>query len=120
MDLGGKIKNYRIRCGMDQKTLAQHLNVSPKTVSSWEVNRTEPKMEMIEAMCNVFGCNKSDFLDEEPRNIDNLFIKTLASKEHDRIAMYARLLNAASKCTPEEINALITLLERQNNKKEDQ
>lgn len=64
MDLGNKIKELRKQNGMEQKDLAILLNISPKTISSWETNRTQPKMEFISMMCEVFHCRKSDFLDE--------------------------------------------------------
>lgn len=68
MDIGGIIKNYRTAAGMDQSTLGQLLGVSAKTISSWEVNRTQPKMQFIEDMCAVFNCKKSDFLGDEPES----------------------------------------------------
>lgn len=64
MDLGSKIKELRKQNGMEQKDLAKLLNISPKTISSWETNRTQPKMEFISMMCGIFHCRKSDFLDE--------------------------------------------------------
>lgn len=124
MDLGAKIKKYRLDLSMDQKTLAQKLNVSPKTVSSWEVNRTQPKIEMIEAMCQVFGCKKTDFLDEGSQNEPLLQIGLGSSDQGltaDRIVLYNRLLSAASKCSYEELAAIITILEAKSHrdKKED-
>lgn len=64
MNIGAKIKQLRQLNGMDQKELANKLNISNKTVSSWESNRTQPKMEMIELLCEIFGCQKTDFMDE--------------------------------------------------------
>lgn len=63
MDIGARIKFYRRQNDMEQKDLANLLGVSNKTISSWETNRTEPKMEMIEKMCQIFNCRKSDFVD---------------------------------------------------------
>jgi len=70
MDIGGAIRKYRISNNMEQKELAKLLHVSDKTISSWETNRTQPKMEMIEAMCKIFNCQKSDFLDDVPMEFD--------------------------------------------------
>lgn len=64
MDIGAKIKQLRIDSNLGQKDLAQRLHISYKTVSSWETNRTQPKMEMIEEMCKIFQCKKTDFMDE--------------------------------------------------------
>lgn len=69
MNLGAKIKELRKRNGMEQKDLAELLHISPKTVSSWEVNRTQPKMEFISQMCEIFHCRKSDFLEDNTVDI---------------------------------------------------
>lgn len=63
MRIGESIKRFRTLKDMDQKELAKLLNVSNKTISSWETNRTEPKIEMIDKMCEIFHCRRSDFLD---------------------------------------------------------
>ncbi len=44
---------------MTQAELAERLGISNKTISSWEVNRTEPSMVDVEKMANIFGCTKS-------------------------------------------------------------
>ncbi len=66
MDIGGTIKRFRKINNLEQKELAKLLNVSDRTVSSWETNRTQPKMEIIEELCRIFKCQKSDFLDDPP------------------------------------------------------
>lgn len=71
MDIGGTIRKYRMSNNLEQKDLAKYLHVSDKTISSWETNRTQPKMEMIEAMCQIFHCQKSDFLDDTPMEFDS-------------------------------------------------
>lgn len=63
MGVGKNIKWMRSEIGMDQKDLAERLHVSNKTISSWETERTEPKMGMIEQMSNIFNCSKSDLID---------------------------------------------------------
>lgn len=60
--IGDNIKRLREERGMSQLDLAIKLSVSDKTVSSWEVNRTEPKMGMIEALCIALRCQKSDIV----------------------------------------------------------
>lgn len=63
MNIGKNIKQMREKLGMEQQELAEKLNISNKTISSWECGRTEPKMGMIEAMCKVFGCEKTVLID---------------------------------------------------------
>jgi len=65
MDIGATIKHLREQKGMSQKELAERLNLSNKTISSWEKNRTQPHMEFIEEMCKIFQCTKSYFLESD-------------------------------------------------------
>ena len=63
--IGDNIRKYRQAAKMEQSDLAERLHISNKTVSSWECGRTEPRMGMIEAMCQVFGCQKTELIDGE-------------------------------------------------------
>lgn len=85
MNIGDAIKRLRLAKGLKQKDLAALLNVSNRTVSSWEINRTEPNMDAIEAICKVLDCTKSELLDEP---ID--FIATLSDKEIILIELYRK------------------------------
>lgn len=91
MNIGATIKKYRLASNMEQKDLGALLGVSAKTISSWEVNRTQPKMGKIEEMCKILNCKKSDFLGEEPQ--DQIIISTPASlnKEEEQIIVKYRL-----------------------------
>lgn len=64
MDIGKNIKTMRKALNMEQSELAKRLNVSNKTISSWECGRTEPKMDMIEKLSVIFGLKKSELLEE--------------------------------------------------------
>lgn len=62
--IGKRIKELRDERGLTQTELADLLGVSQKTISSWEVDRTEPKMGMIEKVCAVLNCKKTDIIVE--------------------------------------------------------
>lgn len=47
------MKAARIDRGMTQEEFASALNVTKKTVGSWENGKTKPKLDKIEAICNV-------------------------------------------------------------------
>ena len=51
------IKNLREKRGLSQVQLAELLGISDKTVSSWEIGRTEPNMGYVQAMCELFNVN---------------------------------------------------------------
>lgn len=63
MSIADNIRRLRISNNLEQKELAKMLDVSNKTVSSWECGRTEPKIGMIEKMAEIFGCSKTDLID---------------------------------------------------------
>lgn len=62
MGLAENIKKFRTAYHMDQKELGKALNVSDKTISSWECGRTEPKIGMIQSMADIFGVDKTDII----------------------------------------------------------
>lgn len=65
MGMGENIKRIRKQHNMEQSELAKLLGISNKTVSSWETNRTEPKIGMIEKMAIIFDCEKTEIIEGE-------------------------------------------------------
>lgn len=63
MGIGRNIEKFRKQAKLTQGELGEKLHISNKTISSWEKDRTEPNIGMIEAMCEIFGCQKSDLID---------------------------------------------------------
>lgn len=45
---------------MTQEEVAEKLNVTKKTVSSWENGRTLPGLDKIEAICELYGLSYDD------------------------------------------------------------
>lgn len=65
MNIGDKIKEERLRKEWTQEQLAQLLNVSRSTVSSWEVARNYPDLETIVAVSDLFGISLDSLLRED-------------------------------------------------------
>lgn len=90
MSLGSQIKMYRIKSGYSQDELGERLlvnnePVSGKTISSWEVDRTEPKMGVIEQLCDIFRCQKTDLLGPDKHiDLDLAIIQRERSKMSDK------------------------------------
>lgn len=59
MKIGNRIKDLRNEKKITQKELADILFVSDKAVSSWEANRTEPSLELIVKLSELFDCSTS-------------------------------------------------------------
>lgn len=54
------MKAARINRNMTQEEVAEKLNVTKKTVSSWENGRTLPGLDKIEAICELYGLSYDD------------------------------------------------------------
>ena len=83
--LGQNIKYYRKKCNLLQSELADKLQVSNKTISSWEIDRTEPNMEMVEKMCNVFNCTRSELVLGENSEKDFILEIAMSADRQKRI-----------------------------------
>lgn len=70
---GHIISKLRKKQGLTQEQLGKKLNVSYQAISKWENNLSEPYLETIEKLTEVFGISMSDFFDmaKNPENIDN-------------------------------------------------
>lgn len=80
MSIGKNIKRMRELNGYTQEELGQKLNISGKTVSSWEIDRTQPKMNMVQQMSELFGGLMSDIIEDKPfetRRINGVRIPVL-------------------------------------------
>ncbi|MGX7201610.1 XRE family transcriptional regulator [Enterococcus plantarum] len=62
MELKTQLKKYRSINEWTQKDLAEKLNVSDKTISSWETGRTYPDVHMLITLSELFGITLDEFL----------------------------------------------------------
>ena len=73
IEIGAKIKQLRLSCGMTQEQLGTELSVSPQAVSKWESGTTMPDIQLLPEISVLFGVS-----------IDELFSMSDESKM-DRI-----------------------------------
>lgn len=67
---------------MTQQQLAKNLFVADKTISSWEQNRTEPSIEILVKLCEIFDCDISYLINGNvSKNDIETEIKIKLSKE---------------------------------------
>lgn len=59
MNLGERITNLRKSRNLTAKQLSEILFVSDKTISSWETNRTEPNLSILDKLSEIFDCSLS-------------------------------------------------------------
>lgn len=63
------IKKLRTEKTMTQSELAEKINVSRQTVSSWENDRTQPDIGMLELLAEAFGTGIEEIIYGEKRNV---------------------------------------------------
>lgn len=56
------LKAARVNVNMTQMQVAEHLNVTKKTVCSWEKGKTKPKLDKIEPICKLYGVTYDDIV----------------------------------------------------------
>ena len=59
--IGERLAEVRKDHGDTQQTLAEKMNVTKFTVSSWEQEKSEPNHEMLTRICRLYGVS-SDYL----------------------------------------------------------
>ena len=63
MNIGKKIKDFRLVKGITQETLAQELGVTAQAVSRWENNAAMPDIALLPALSIFFGVRIDDFFE---------------------------------------------------------
>ncbi|MCM1273659.1 MAG: helix-turn-helix domain-containing protein [Clostridium sp.] len=61
MTLGAKIQNLRKQKGLSQEALAELVNVTRQTISKWELGQSNPDLDFIVALSNIFNVS-TDYL----------------------------------------------------------
>lgn len=62
MELSEQLKKYRKQSNLTQRELALKLNVSDKTISSWETGRTYPDISMLINLSSILKVSLDEFL----------------------------------------------------------
>lgn len=61
MTLGERLKSLRISMGLDQKQLAEKLNLNSSSISNWETNRRSPDLDTLCLIADFFNVT-TDYL----------------------------------------------------------
>lgn len=56
------IKAARVNAGLTQKAAAKKLNVSNKTLGSWENGQTTPNIKKVPDICSLYGVGYDDLI----------------------------------------------------------
>lgn len=85
--IGNNIKNKRKKLGITQEQLAEKINVTRQAVSNWENGKTEPDIETLTKIAQIFDISIDELVDGIPKGITELRGK----KTHLRIGIAAMI-----------------------------
>lgn len=67
--VGENIKNIRKKNNITQEELAEKLNVTRQAVSNWENGKSEPDIETLTKIAQIFDISIDELVDGKPKNI---------------------------------------------------
>ena len=68
MNIGKKIKDFRLVKGVTQETLAQELGVTAQAVSRWERGNSLPDISLVKGICEILSISANTLLGIEHEN----------------------------------------------------
>lgn len=107
-----RLRYYLDKYEMSQLELAQKLGVGTTSVSNWVNGIKSPRMDKVDAMCDLFGCRRSDLMEEaEDNNGYYLNHKTAqAAQEIFENRDLRVLFDAARNASPEDLKTATNVL----------
>lgn len=68
-EIGKHIKRNRENAKLSQTEVAARMGVTRQTISSWEINRTQPSIQDVERLAQIFECSIHDILGDYPNKL---------------------------------------------------
>ncbi len=81
MKIGVKLKKGRADRSLTQEEVANILNVSRSTISSWEIGRTYPDLEMLVSLSDLYHISLDSMLREDEEMVQSLSQEIQSSKK---------------------------------------
>ena len=88
--LGEQIRKLRLARNLSQVELANKLNVTKQSVSTWENNNIMPSIDLLKRMCNVFSCSADYILELEHDGVSVIETTGLTLEEIAHIQQIVR------------------------------
>jgi len=83
LEISKRIRDYRKEKNLTQKQLGDRVNVSDKTISSWENGRTYPDISMIIKLAEIFELSLDNFLKEDKSIVEKISKDTSFRKKQN-------------------------------------
>ena len=107
------LKKIRIRNNLSQIELAEKLNVKQYVISSWEIGRSEPSINQIVKLSNIFKVPTDYLLDKDEIIVssEDEFKIVISEIEKDRIDEFEEYIKKIREnCTDEQKKEISNIL----------
>ena len=93
--LSKNIKRYRTQNNITQEQLAEKINVTRQAVSNWENGKTEPDIETLTKIAQIFDISIDELVDGIPTGIKELRGKRthLYLRQHLRFLLLLHIIS---------------------------
>ena len=102
--IGKNINDLLNKHKMSAADLARSISVSRSTVSCWISGTKVPRMDKVEKMCAIFGCNRNSILSD-------ITADSLDALEEDIINKFRQLNNKQKISAYKQINEIFNSME---------
>ena len=101
-DIGPRLRRCRLNCGLSQKQVANAIGRDRTTIGSWENMRTEPNLDEIMKLAQIYRIDPTEILPGENAGVelkdstnDEKMLKPIYSltKQEQQLLVSFRLLN---------------------------
>lgn len=80
MEFKDNLRILRTKADLSQAELAEKIGINQKTISSWEIGRTEPSINEVIMLCKIFHCPIEDLTGTKVRKtgditLDDIYVK---------------------------------------------
>ena len=96
MNIGKRLKDARIESGYTQEQVAEQLDVSRQTISSWENGRTFPDIVSVVSLSNIYDVSLDALIKGDEKMLEHLEESTNIVKSNKKLlfAIIANILTA--------------------------
>ena len=96
MNIGKRLKDARIESGYTQEQVAEQLDVSRQTISSWENGRTFPDIVSVVSLSDIYDVSLDVLIKGDEKMLEHLEESTNIVKSNNKLlfAIIANILTA--------------------------
>ena len=115
-----RLRYYLSKNDMTQVELAKHLGVGTTSVYNWCNGIKTPRMDKVDAMCDLFHCNRSDLIEEknEPKEKapdltarDETDIEKILNNTREQLLSQEGLMFDGDPASPEAIDSILSAMQ---------